>query len=128
MLGDTMFNFPIDRMVKLHGNKEHTPVWMYQFNYKHSHSLASFDLNNPGKALAPEAQIEQLRKPTHAHELSMLFPMFEDVMGPLSDEETKMSKKFIKFVYDFAVQGHPNQDNREVIYIRNNWQKHTLYF
>jgi len=112
MLGDTMFNFPIDRMVKLHGNKEHSPVWMYQFNYKHNHSLAAFDNNNPGKVLPIEAQLDQLRKPTHAHELSMLFPQFEKDFGPLSADETKMSKKFVKFVYDFAVQGKPNQDNR----------------
>jgi len=112
MLGDTMFNFPIDRMVKLHGNKEYAPVWLYQFNYKHNHSLAAFDLNNPGKALKFEEQLEQLRRPTHAHELSMLFPMFEDVMGPLSTEETKMSKKFVKLVVDFAIQGKPTQDGR----------------
>ena len=35
--------------------------------------------------------------------------MATDVMGPLSTEETKMSKKFVKFVVDFAVQGKPTQ-------------------
>lgn len=112
MFGDTMFNYPIDRMVKLHGNKEHSPVWMYEFNYKHNHSLAFFDLKNPGKVLKPEEQLEQLRRPTHAHELSMLFPMFEEDMGPLSDEETRMSKKFVHLVADFAVKGVPTQDSK----------------
>jgi len=109
MLGDTMFNYPIDQMVKLHGNKEHSPVWMYEFNYKHNHSIASFDSNDKVRPI--ETQQDQLRKPTHAHEVSMLFPQFEEDMGPLSADETKMSKKFVKFVYDFAVHGNPNQDN-----------------
>ncbi len=30
-------------------------------------------------------------------------------MGPLSTEETKMSKKFVKLVVDFAIQGKPTQ-------------------
>lgn len=49
MLGDTMFNYPIDRMVKLQGNKPFSPVWMYQYNYKHDHSLAYMDVQNPGE-------------------------------------------------------------------------------
>merc|ERR1712242_236988 len=48
MMGDAMFNYPIDRMVKLQGNKEHSPVWVYQYNYKHNHSLAFFDPARPG--------------------------------------------------------------------------------
>jgi hypothetical protein len=44
-----MFNYPIDRMVKMHGNKAYSPVWMYQYNYKHNHSLAYMDVANPGE-------------------------------------------------------------------------------
>ena len=49
MLGDTMFNYPIDRMVKMQGNKEYSPVWVYQYNFKHNHSLAFMDVTRPGK-------------------------------------------------------------------------------
>ena len=49
MLGDTMFNYPIDRMIKMQGNKAYSPVWVYQYNYKHNHSLANFDVTNPGE-------------------------------------------------------------------------------
>ena len=42
----------------------------------------------------------------------MLFPAFEDIMGPLSEEETKQSKKFVKFFAEFARQGHPKMDGK----------------
>jgi len=112
MLGDSLVNFPVDRMVKLHGNKEYAPVWMYLFNFKTNHSLAMFDAKNPGKVMSVDQQFDMLRRPTHASEDSMLFPILEREMGPLSDEETKVSKKFIKFLVDFAVKGHPTQDGK----------------
>jgi len=110
MFGDATFNYPIDRMVKLQGNKEHSPVWMYQYNYKHNHSLSFFDPQNPGKFKIPD--LKALGKATHGHELSMLFPAFEKEMGPLSEEETKYSKKFIKFFVEFMKRGHPKQDEK----------------
>ena len=42
----------------------------------------------------------------------MLFPAFEDMMGPLSEEETRQSKKFVKFVAEFARQGNPKMDGK----------------
>merc|ERR1711971_909112 len=105
MMGDALFNYPIDRMVKLQGNKAHSPVWVYQYNYKHNHSLAFFDPQNPGQVRRPG--LKALTKATHGHEISMLFPAFEKEMGPLSEEETKHSKKFVKFVANFMVNGHP---------------------
>ena len=42
----------------------------------------------------------------------MLFPAFEDMMGPLSAEETKQSRKFVKFIAEFARQGHPKMDGK----------------
>ena len=33
-------------------------------------------------------------------------------MGLLSEEETKQSKKFVKFIAEFAVQGHPKHDGK----------------
>ena len=128
MLGDANFNYPIDRMVKLQGNKEHSPVWVYQYNYKHNHSLANFDPVTPGQVFyqhhclnnfhsffifqVRKVTLKQLEKATHAHELSMLFPAFEDVMGPLSEEETKNSRKFVKFIVEFMKRGHPKQDGK----------------
>jgi len=110
MLGDTMFNYPIDRMVKMQGNKEYSPVWVYQYNYKHNHSLAWMDVANPGEVYKPD--LIGSDRATHGHEISMLFPAFEDMMGPLSDEETKQSRKFVKFIVEFARQGHPKMDKK----------------
>jgi len=110
MLGDANFNYPIDRMVKMQGNKEHSPVWVYQYNYRHNHSLAYFEPNTPGKASKPE--LKALERATHGHELSMLFPAFEKEMGPLSEEEAKYSQKFVKFMVEFMVRGHPKQDGK----------------
>ena len=42
----------------------------------------------------------------------MLFPAFEDMMGALSEEETKQSRKFVKFIAEFAKQGHPKMDGK----------------
>jgi len=111
MFGDTMFNYPIDRMVKLQGNKAHTPVWMYQYNYKHNHSLANFDASSGTGKITPPP-LDALKLPTHGHELSMMFPQFIDIMGDLSEEETKQSKKFVKFIASFAKEGHPKQDEK----------------
>ncbi len=49
MFGDTMFTYPVDRMVKMHGNKDHCPVWLMTFSYPHNHSLAYFDPANHGE-------------------------------------------------------------------------------
>jgi len=101
MLGDTMFNYPIDRMVKLHGNKPHSPVYVYQFNYKHSHTLALIDPKN-----GPELN-DALKRPGHGHELFLMFPF-----AKLKEDEEKMSRKFIKLLMDFAKKGHPKHDGR----------------
>merc|ERR1711936_1208625 len=79
-------------MKKLQGNKDHSPVWVYQYNYKHNHSLAYFDPVNPGQVRRPE--LKSLDRATHAHEVSMMAPMFEKEMGPLSTQEVEQSKKF----------------------------------
>jgi len=111
MFGDTMFNYPIDRMVKLQGNKAHSPVWVYEFNYKHNHSLANFEAaSKTGKIATPDLKI--LNSPTHGHELNMMFPLFNDLMGDLSEEETKNSRKFIKFITRFAKEGHPKSNGK----------------
>merc|ERR1711971_1190766 len=110
-------DIPIHRMVKLQGNKAHSPVWVYQYNYKHNHSLAFFDPQNPGQVRRPG--LKALNKATHGNEISMLFPAFEKEMGPLSEEETKHSKKFVKFVANFMVNGHPKGDGK---YEYSDWE------
>eukprot|EP00091_Calanus_sinicus_P022567 TRINITY_DN7216_c0_g1_i1.p2 TRINITY_DN7216_c0_g1~~TRINITY_DN7216_c0_g1_i1.p2 ORF type:complete len:237 (-),score=63.23 TRINITY_DN7216_c0_g1_i1:318-1028(-) len=105
MLGDTMFNYPIDRMVKMQGNKAYSPVWMYQYNYKHNHSLAYMDVANPGEVFKPD--LIGLDRATHGQEISMLFPAFEGMMGPLSDEETKQSRKFVNSLWNSPNKGIP---------------------
>jgi len=108
MLGDSMFNYPIDRMVKMQGNKEFTPTWMYVYNYKHEHALTYLDVN--GEKKTPE--LDLLKRATHANELSMMFPLLENILGPLSEEEVVASRKYIKFLFEFAVRGHPKQDGK----------------
>ena len=48
---DTLLLYYKDEYMNTEWLQEYAPVWLYQFNYKHNHSLAAFDLNNPGKAL-----------------------------------------------------------------------------
>ena len=48
-----------------------------------------------------------LDRATHGHEISMLFPAFEGMTGPLSDEETKQSRKYIyltMILYDNVIE------------------------
>jgi len=42
----------------------------------------------------------------------MMFPAFEHILGPLSEDEAKQSSKFVKFLFEFAVRGHPKQDSK----------------
>ena len=86
MLGDSMFNYPIDRMIKMQGNKEYTPTWVYVYNYKHEHSLTFLGVN--GEKKTPE--LDLLKRATHANELSMMFPLLEHLLGPLSEEEVRL--------------------------------------
>jgi len=111
MFGDAIFNFPIDSMIKFQSGQAHSPVWVYQYNYKHNHSLAFMDPKNPGQLRKPG--FKQLEQPTHGHECSMLFPEFGGVIGPLSEEETKYSRKFVRFLVNFMKTGQPKLSNRE---------------
>ena len=104
MFGDAAFNYPIDKMVKLLIKTEQSPVWMYQFNYKHNHSLVLLDPKNSGQIRTLDDPA--LLKATHAHECSMLFPEFVAEMGPLSDEEVQQSKRFIKLIVSFMNGNH----------------------
>jgi len=110
MLGDSMFNYPIDRMVKLQANKPHSPVWMYEYNFKHEHSLVY--LGEAKQKVKFDKELDNLRRSTHGQEMSMMFPIFLDPLGPLSEQEVKQSIKFVKFLYEFAVRGHPKQDGK----------------
>ena len=93
MFGDAMFNYAIDSMIKFQSGQAHSPVWVYQYNYKHNHSLVSLDLRNPGQIR--KAGFKQLEQPSHGHESSMLFPEYEGLLGPLSEEETKYSSSSV---------------------------------
>jgi len=107
MFGDSMFYYPIDRTIKLHGAKSHAKVWLVLFNYPHNHTLGLLDVKNPGKVLKPDEQITQLQRSSHSNELSMLFQELEPLMGPLSEEETEQSKEFIELIVNFAKKGDP---------------------
>ena len=108
MYGDAAFNYPIDNMVKLQSGQQHSPVWVYQYRYKHNHSLALLDPNNPGKLR--KQHFKQLEAPTHGHDCSMLFPLYEAELGPLSEEETEQSRQFIQFIARFMVTGDPRPE------------------
>ena len=57
-------------------------------------------------------ELKPLDRVTHAHELSMMAPYFEEEMGPLSKEETEQSRKFVKFLMEFMVKGNPKHDGK----------------
>ena len=97
-------------IVPLPGNKEYTPTYVYEYNFKHEHTLNYLDPAKPGARKVPEHAL--LKHATHAAELSMMFPALEDVLGPLSEEEVTGSRKFVKFLFQFAVRGHPKQDGK----------------
>ena len=78
---------------------------MYVYNYKHQHALTYFQPKG-GKR---KVEMDVLKRATHANELSMMFPLLEDVLGPLGEEEVAASRKYIKFLFQFAVRGHPKQ-------------------
>jgi len=105
MFGDSMFYYPIDRTLKLHGAKSHAKIWLMQFNYAHNHTLGRMDVRNPGKLL--RSQLPYLLRSSHSNELSMLFQELEPLMGPLSEEETDNSKEYIDLIVNFAKKGDP---------------------
>jgi len=107
MFGDAQFNYPVDRMVKLHGNKDYAPVWMMTFSYAHNHSLAYFDPANPTEVMFPA--IKELHEASHGAHLGMMFPAFVKEFGKLSDLETKVSRKFVDLLVSFADKGVPNE-------------------
>merc|ERR1712150_197374 len=63
-----------------------------------------------GEKKTPE--LDLLKRATHANELSMMFPLLEHLLGPLSEEEVVASRKYIRFLFEFAVRGHPKQDGK----------------
>jgi len=107
MFGDAMFNYPVDRMVKMHGNKDYAPVWMMTFSFAHNHSLAYFDPANPGEVMFPA--IKELHEASHGAHLGMMFPAFVKEFGQLNEIETKVSRKFIDLLVSFADKGVPNE-------------------
>jgi len=110
-MGDSMFNYAIDRTVRLHGASNVSPTWMYVYNVTHSHSLTFMDPANPGSRKIPELSV--LHRTTHAQEVGMTFPVFEAMMGPLSSEEITHSRNFINFLYNFALHGDPRMEGQE---------------
>lgn len=87
-LGDTMFNYPVDEMVKLHLDENDSPLWVFTISYQHTHSLAAVighDIGYTFDELRPE-----LKEATHGAELSLMFPHFVDMLGPLSKKEIKV--------------------------------------
>ena len=79
---------------------------MYLYNVTHQHSLPYLDVVNVGTKKTPD--LEVLRRPTHAQEVTMIFPVLSPVLGPLSEEEVVQSRRFITFLYDFMAHGKPS--------------------
>jgi len=107
MMGDSMFNLAINEMVKLHSETSGSPLWMYVYNVTHQHSLPYMDVVSPGQKKTPA--LEVLRRPTHASEASMLFPILTEILGPLSEEEVEQSTRLIKLFYNFMLDGKPGE-------------------
>ena len=89
-------------MVKLHySSQTESPIWMYQYNFRHNHSIAFLD---------PACrEMAELGRASHSHEMPMLFPVLLGELGPLSDEETIQSRRFIKLITDFMLNGSPSE-------------------
>ena len=105
MLGDSLYSFPIDRMVKIHAShadSASSPVWVYQYNFPHNHSLAYLE------ALSPH--MTALHRASHSHEMPMLFPILLRELGPLSVEETEQSRELISLIKTFMVEGSPRNE------------------
>jgi len=107
MMGDSMFNLAINQMVKLHSEESSPPLWMYVYNVTHQHSLPYMDVVSPGQKKVPDFAV--LRRPTHASEASMLFPILTEVLGPLSEEEVSQSSRLINLFYSFMLDGKPGK-------------------
>ena len=103
MMGDSLYSFPINRMVKLHAQSASSPVWVYQYNFTHNHSLAFLDPVSP--------RMTPLRGASHSHEMPMLFPLLLQELGPLSLEETEQSRQLISLILNFMVEGTPKRDS-----------------
>ena len=100
MLGDSLYTFPVNTMVKL--KARHTPVWVYQYNFTHNHSVAYLDPVSPNMTI--------LHRASHSHEMPMLFPTLIRELGPLSAEETEQSRKLISLIMNFMVEGTPKRE------------------
>jgi len=113
MMGDSMFNLPVNEMVKLHGEmgSQSPPLWMYVYNVTHQHSLPYMDVVSPGQKKTPDLAV--LRRATHASEATMLFPILTEVLGPLSAEEVAQSTRLIKLLYSFMLDGKLGQQQGE---------------
>ena len=101
MFGDAFYSFAIDTTLKLQqAGQADSPVWVYQYNFRHNHSIAFL---HPASR-----QIEELSRASHSHEMPMIFPTLLKELGPLSEEETTQSRKFIKLLMDFILNGTPS--------------------
>jgi len=107
-LGDTMFNYPVDEMVKLHLDQNHSPLWMFTISYQHSHSLATLMGKEMGYSSFDDLRPE-LREATHGAEMSLMFPRCVHKLGPLSEEETQASREIISLLVEFSENGAPGK-------------------
>ena len=105
MFGDSLYGFPINTMLRLHARHSQSassPVWVYQYNFTHNHSVAFLDPISP--------QMTVLHRASHSHEMPMLFPILLRELGPLSDVETEQSRKLIGLIMNFMLEGTPKRE------------------
>lgn len=107
VLGDSMFNHPVLEMVQQHVQSSHSPLWVFLVSYQHSHSLAALVAKQMNLGTFHQL-IPELKLATHAAELSLMFPHFVHILGPLTEEETQISKNFIRVLMEFVVHGVPS--------------------
>ena len=89
VLGDSMFNYPVDQMVKIHIERNSSPLWAFTMSYKYSHSLATVIGHGLGYQNLYQLRPE-LIDATHGVELSLMFPHFIFMLGPLTELETQV--------------------------------------
>eukprot|EP00095_Tigriopus_kingsejongensis_P007910 maker-scaffold132_size323655-snap-gene-2.24 protein:Tk07910 transcript:maker-scaffold132_size323655-snap-gene-2.24-mRNA-1 annotation:"carboxylesterase" len=106
VLSDSMFNYGIDKTVKLHAQNSEAPTYFYHLTFPSDHTLA-----NLGSHPYKRPIWEPLKLASHGTDMLLLFNMFP-IFEPMTETEVQVSRDFVKLLVDFAKAGrstlHPD--------------------
>jgi hypothetical protein len=118
--GDTMFNYGIDKTVKLHSKMSKGDTFFYYQTFPGAHSLVNFGIDHSIRqhplvelryivsiftleAASTNIIITDFRAATHGTDMLLLFPMFP--FDPMPNADIKVSRALISLITDFAQNG-----------------------